>query len=120
MKCKCCGHEIEENTIIIGDYEYETKTHDFDKCLKDIEISKGWELWSVSDFEKFSLKDLDNLNLKDNWFYIKYPFAFNPNNYVSGFFADSGGADFICYWDPTIHIDRLGVRFKRKVKAVKE
>jgi hypothetical protein len=118
MKCKCCGHEIEENTIIIGDYEYETKTHDFDKCLKDIEIPKGWELWSVSDFEKFSLKDWDTLNLKDAWFFIKYPFAFNPNNYVSRFVAYSGRAYFFCYGDPACHGGGLGVRFKRKIKAV--
>jgi len=119
-KCKCCGHEIEENTIIIGDYEYETKTHDFNKYLKDIKIPKCWELWSVSDFEKFNLKDWDNLNLKDTWFYIKHPFAFNPNNNVSGFSAVSGGASFNCYRYPTFLNDGLGVRFKRKIKAVED
>ena len=116
-KCKYCGHEIENKTIIIGDYEYETETHDFDKYLKDIKIPKGWELWSVSDFEKFSLKDWDNLNLKDSWFFIKYPFAFNPNNCVSRFYAGSGRAYFDCLRFPTGHSGRLGVRFKRKVKG---
>lgn len=103
-------------TIIIDGYEYETKTHNFNKCLKDIVIPKGWELWTVSDFEKFSLKDWDNLNLKDDWFFIKYPFAFNPNNYVARFYAGSGRTVLNCYGGPTDSISSLGVRFKRKIK----
>ena len=118
MKCKCCGHEIEENIIIIDGYEYETKTHDFNKCLKDIKIPKGWELWRVSDFEKFSLKDWDTLNLKEAWFFIKYPFAYNPNDFVAGFITLSDGASFNCFRFPTSSGSSLGVRFKRKIKAV--
>lgn len=103
-------------TVIINGYEYETKTHDFNKCLKDIVIPKGWELWSISDFEKFSLKDWDTLNLKDDWFYIKYPFAYNPNNYVAWFGADSDRAYLGCNWNPSVSDASLGVRFVRKVK----
>jgi hypothetical protein len=114
------AEKIEENTIIIGDYEYETKTHDFNKCLKDIKIPKGWELWTVSDFEKFNLKEWDKLGLKDSWFFIKYPFAFNLNNCVAGFIAYSGRADWYCNRNSSYSNDGLGVRFRRKVKAVEE
>jgi hypothetical protein len=120
MKCEKCGHEIEEKRIIIGDYEYETETHDFNKCLKDIEIPNGWELWVVSDFEKFSLEDWDNLNLKGAWFHIKYPFAYNPYNFVAWFSAGSDRASLICSRYPTDSIFSLGVRFKRRVKGEKE
>jgi len=45
MKCKTCGHEIEERkTIIINNVEYELKQHDNGKILSDIKIPKGWRL----------------------------------------------------------------------------
>jgi hypothetical protein len=108
------------NTIIIDGYEYETKTHDFNKCLNDIKIPKGWELWETADFQKFSLENWNKLNLKEAWFYIKYPFAYNQKDYVAWFDANSAGAFLNCYGNPTYSGASLGVRFKRKVKAVEK
>ena len=118
MKCPHCSQDIEGiskvTTIEIDGWLYETKTHDFDKELKDIQIPKGWRLWKALDFEKFSLKDWDTLNLKDTWFFIKYPFAYNPNNYVAWFGANSDRAYLSCYGSPSYADSSLGVRFCRK------
>jgi hypothetical protein len=110
--------EAEKNKvkfIVIDGWAYETKEHDFNKKLSEIKIPEGKELWNVSDFEKFSLEDWNNLNLKKCWFYIKYPFAYNQFNSVAWFYAGSDWAYFNCYRDPSGSDASLGVRFKRKV-----
>lgn len=117
MICKHCNQEVKEpKTLIIDGVEYEIQTHDFNKTLLEIKIPKGWRLWKASDFEKFSLKDWDKLNLKYSWFFIDYPFAYNPNNYVARFGADSGRAVLGCDRDPSGRDAELGVRFAREVK----
>lgn len=120
-ECKICGHEVQVNkTLLINGIEYETETHDFNKELSNIPIPKGWRLWKASDFENFSLVDWDKLNLKDSWFFIEYPFAFNPNNYVARFYADSGRAFLGCGGNPSFTVAGLGVRFCRKKIKVKK
>lgn len=119
MKCDKCGSELPEQpqkTIVIQGTEYETQTHDFNKILSEIQIPEGWRLWKASDFEKLSLADWDTLNLKDAWFFIKYPFTYNPKNYVTGFVADSVRACLSCYGDADVRFSALGVRFCRDIK----
>lgn len=106
-----------QNTIIIGNVEYETKTHDYNKKLSEINITKGWRLWKVSDFEKFSLEDWDKLNIKDDWFFIEQPFAYNKEKgYVARFDADSGWAVLDCGRGPSDSDSALGVRWCRDLK----
>lgn len=102
-------------TIKIGKYRYETKEHDFGKCLKDIKIPKGWGLWTANDCIKLynNKKYKKLLNLDDCWFFIKKPFK--DLNSVAGFYADSVGAFLYCYGNPEGSDSSLGVRFKRRV-----
>lgn len=37
-------------SITIGEYEYECSTHDSGKKLSEIEIPKGWQLWTYEDW----------------------------------------------------------------------
>jgi len=111
------------NTLIIDGFEYETKTHDFNKCLKDIIIPKGWRLWTMA--ECIKLHNNPNyrkiLELEDCWFFIKQPFEFNKEKgSVARFDANSGVAYLNCSWSPDDHDAGLGVRFVRKVKSQKQ
>lgn len=118
-KCKECGHELPEDVgyIIIDGWAYETETHDKNKILSEIEIPKGKQLWKVSDFHKFGKKDFNMLKLWNEWFFIKQPIkAMAEKGYVARFVAGSDRSDLYCYGDPTYRVDRLGVRFKWKVK----
>lgn len=115
MKCKHCGHEIEEReTLIVDGYEYEVKEHSFDKTLDEIEIPEGWELWTHEDCIKLrnDEKLREKLNLQNCWFFIKQPFK---QDYVARFNADSGRAYLYCDGDAEYRYGSLGVRFKRKV-----
>jgi hypothetical protein len=103
-------------TKIINGYEYTIKDEQKDKSFNEIVIPKGWKLWSISDIESFTLEQWNKLNLKDCWFFIKYPFICNPNNYVARFYVGSYRAYLNCIRDPTYHNPSLGVRFCREVK----
>lgn len=115
-KCKTCGHELND-TLIIDGWEYETEDHDFDKELKDIQIPKGWELWTIQDCIKLHNSHKKELNLEDCWFYIKQEFKLNvEKDYVAGFYANSDWANLNCGGVPSDTGSSLGVRFKRKVR----
>lgn len=109
-------------TKVINGVEYETETHDFNKTLAEIEIPKGWRLWTAEECIKLhnDLSARQNLNLKDCWFFIQQPFVFNKESgFVARFLADSGGAGLGCYGGPTIAYSSLGVRFAREVPKKK-
>lgn len=121
MKCKTCGHEEKEyqptKLFRIGNVEFETETHDFDKCLKDIEIPKGWRLWTYREAIENHNNHKKELNLKDCWIFIEQPFKENKENgYVAGLYTVSSWAYLYCFWDPSVHVGSLGVRFCREVK----
>lgn len=118
MKCKECGHELEEvKYIVIDGWAYETETHDKDKLLSEIKIPKGKQLWEVSDFEKFGVKEFDKLKLWNDWFFMKQPMkAMAEKKYVAWFNGVSVGASLNCDGNPSVRSDGLGVRFKWKVK----
>ena len=117
MKCKTCGHEIENKTIKVDGVEYETETHDFNKKLSDIEIPKGWRLWTSEECIKLNnkVKLRKQLNLEDCWFFIEQPFLFN-NKLVAWFSANSDRAYLNCSGGPAYTYSSLGVRFCRSVK----
>lgn len=123
MKCKTCNQEVKEitETLTIGNVIFEKNTHDFNKCLKDIVIPKGWRLWThleaIENFNHYK----DKLNLKGCWFFIEQPFKENnKKGYVAWLFANSGRAFLFCYGDPTYHVGSLGVRFAKDIKKVKK
>lgn len=105
------------NWFQVGDYEYETKEHDFNNKLSSIKIPKGYRLWTSEECITFhndpKLRKI--LNLEDCWFFIQQPFAFNQlNNLVAWFYAYSGRAVLGCDGGPTYADASLGVRFARK------
>ena len=123
MKCKTCKQEIKEvigKTIIIDGKEYETTTHDFNKKLSEIQILKGWQLWTYEDCIKLhnNLKYRKSLNLENCWFFIEPPYNFNKS-FVARFYASSSGADLVCSRDPDVSGSVLGVRFFRDVRDEK-
>ena len=119
-KCEKCGQEIKQlETIKIGNVEYETTTHDFNKKLKEIKIPKGWRLWTAEECIKLhnNLEYRKKLNLEKCWFFIKQPFDLNnKDKSVARFGAYSGGADLNCDGDPSDSNWVLGVRFCRDLK----
>jgi len=116
MICSKCHQEIKEDFIVIDGWAYETKEHDFDKKLSNIEIPKGKELWLPSECRKFyeDKKLREKLNLSDCWFFVKQ--VKDNTKDVAWFDADSGWAFFNCGRVPTFANLSLGVRFKWKVK----
>lgn len=121
MKCKCCGAEIPEisKTVKVGNVEYETETHDFNKKLSDITIPKGWRLWRYDECVKLhnDKKLRKKLNIEECWFFIKQPFKFNEEKgYVARFDANSDGALLYCGGNPEDSGSSLGVRFARDFK----
>jgi hypothetical protein len=110
-------------TITINGWEYETETHDFGKKLLDIEIQKGWELWTKEDIGYFIANPSDAIKVrlmviknifKDDWFYIKQWRKDYEGKYVAWFYASSGRAYLYCNSSPSSTYSSLGVRFKRK------
>lgn len=116
--------EIEEKNkvdfIVIDGWAYETKEHDFDKKLSDIQIPEGKELWLPSETWKFyEDKNLrEKLNLSNCWFFIKQ--VRENTKDVARFYSDGGCADLStgCYSDDSY--STLGVRWKWKVKEKKK
>ena len=107
MKCKTCGHEIEERkTIIINKVEYELEQHDNGKILKDIKIPKGWRLLLPSE-----AMILYERGLIDNtfWFFVQQTNKEEKKGNVARFGAYSGGAIFSCGWDPSGSDASLGI-----------
>ena len=102
--------------IVIDGWAYETKEHDFNKKLSEIEIPKGKELWLPSECYKFyENKELRNkLSLSECWFLVKQ-IKENTIN-VASFDATSGRAYLDCVRHPDDSGPSLGVRFKWKVK----
>ena len=102
--------------IVIDGWAYETKEHDFNKKLSEIEIPKGKELWLPSECYKFyENKELRNkLSLSECWFFVKQ-IKENTIN-VARFVAFSDWANLYCSWRPGNSYPSLGVRFKWKVK----
>lgn len=106
-----------KKTLVIGDVEYETESHDFNKILSEIKIPKGWRLWTVEECIKLFNSHEKELNLNNCWFFIEQPFKKFKNKYVARFCADSGRAYLDCDWDPTIRDGRLGVRFAKNLEG---
>jgi predicted nucleotide-binding protein (sugar kinase/HSP70/actin superfamily) len=110
--------ELEEKNkvdfIVVDGWAYETKDHDFNKKLSDIQISRGKKLWTYEDCIKLYNNYKDKLNLNDCWFYIKQPL--NQQDTVAWFGANSGRAILDCVRLPAYSNSSLGVRFKWKVK----
>ena len=103
--------------IVIDGWAYETKEHDFNKTLSEIQIPKEKELWLPSEVWKFyeDKKLKTKLNLNDCWFFVKQ--VRENTSDVARFFADSGsgGAGLLCGRNPSYRGAGLGVRFKWKV-----
>jgi hypothetical protein len=118
MKCKKCGHEIEDSETIISDgWEYDIETTQKGVGYRKIQYPKNGALWDVSDFAKFTTEQWKLLKLDNDWFYIQQPIKeMSLQGYVAGFVANSDWAGLGCYWDPRVSYPELGVRFKRKVK----
>jgi hypothetical protein len=119
MKCKECDTDLPEikTTLIIDNVEYETETHDFNKILSEINIPKGWRLWTAEECIKLFNSHEKRLNLSDCWFFIKQPFNKFKGKYVAGFDAGSGGAELnCCCWYPAFSDASLGVRLCRNIK----
>jgi hypothetical protein len=121
MKCKHCGHEIEDRSSIkIKELriEVETEIHDKDKTLKEIEIPKGWRLLTLEEIMWLhNSKYKKKLNLDDTWEFIEQPFKINKeNNFVARFVANSDRANLYCNGIPDYSYSSLGVRFCRDLK----
>lgn len=84
------------------------------KSFEEIEIPKGWKLWtSQMCIDLHNDKKLrKELNLEDCWFWIEQPFKLNKEkNLGAGFGALSGRANLNCNRVPAYWISKLGVRF---------
>lgn len=116
LKAKLEAEKNKVDFIVIDGWAYETKEHDFNKTLSEIEIPKGKELWLPSETWKFyEDKELKNkLNLSDCWFFVHQPRENTTD--VAGFYAYSDGAGLGCDGNPSLSDVGLGVRFKWKVK----
>lgn len=113
MKCKSCGTELEEGKTLITDHgEYDLVTTQKGKKFKDIKVRKGWRLWRVSDFEKFSKEQWKELRLDNDLFFIANLPALK-GKYAARFFSYSYGAYLYCDRDPQVSSSDLGVRFCR-------
>ncbi len=104
------------NFIVIDGWAYETKEHDFNKELGDIEIPKGRELWLPSEVYRFyedkNLKE--KLNLSKCWFFVRQ--VREDTTDVARFYANSGCASLNWGMVSSDSYSYLGVRFKWKVK----
>ena len=124
MKCKHCGHEIENRkTIKIPELkiEVETEYHQKDIMAKEIVIPKGWRLLTFNEFlvcynkYKNKFKDLDKTDefilqpiddLKEKHPYCNVWFYSVSNGSVFGF-----RSRLLSYDDRA-----FGVRFCRDIK----
>ena len=100
--------------IVIDGWAYETKEHNFNQKLGDVQIPEGKELWLPSECWKFyENKELrEKLNLKDCWFFVQQ--VRENTKDVARFCAGSGRVDlWTCYSYGSD--SSLGVRFKWKV-----
>ena len=119
-KEKLLAEKSKVRTIIIDGIEYEKETHDFNKKLSDIQIPKGWRLWTSEECIKLHNLYRKELNIEDCWFFIKQPFEFNKRkDYVARFLANSDGALLNCDGNPSSTYSNLGVRFCRKISRSK-
>lgn len=102
-----------------GTFEVETKIHHFNKpfaeCEKD--CPKGWEIATYELLQYLRNNQPEEFNLIKTWEFCQNPDNISKkNNYVARFNADSDGANFICYWDPSYSSSSLGVRYFRRIK----
>jgi len=98
--------------------EVQTKIHHknkiYSECEKD--LSKGESIPTYEQIQWLrNSKYKDQLNLDDSWEFVQNPDNISKkNNYVAGFYADSGYADLYCDRYSGDSDSVLGVRFVRK------
>jgi len=108
MKCKTCGHEIEERkTITIGKIKFELTQHDNGKILSDIKIPKGWRLLLPSEAMMLYERGLIDDTF---WFFVQQTNKEEEKKgNVARFDANSGSAYFVCDRNPSYSYASLGI-----------
>ena len=122
MKCKFCGHEIEDKSewLYIPELKIEVqkeihhKNKTLSEAMKDMKEEERLITYSEIQWLRNS-KYCKELNLIDTWEFVKQEDKISEKNgYVSRFCADSDWAYLNCDRDPTFTYSNLGVRFVRK------
>lgn len=127
MICQNCHKEIEAgNWLNIPELgiAVEIEVHHKGNSWKELNLSDNEKnlltydqcIFLANHPEYSKILKMDGSSIKDD-FFIQQPFKLNRNNnYVAGFYSDSGYSGIGCGGDPSDSGSNLGVRFCRALK----